>query len=963
MIAASGGSISGTPTDDDMMTGSCTLAVSVSDGTNFAPEQSFTLTLNNMQPTLIVPNPITLTEDSLLAVVASATEIESNEEGSGFYSLGTAATTDCSPNFDSISIDSVNGELSMDPKLNFSGSCNIKIVFNDQNPSNSTTTQTVVVNVTNVNDAPTTNNRTYNISEDTPFFATGSNSLLAGAVDPDSTLQAIQTSSPANGSITFFDPVTGEFTYSPNAGFNGTDSFTYQVQETTPPNLSSTTKTMNIAAVNDTPVFTGAAPWSCPTSIAEDTLISCSAPATDEEGATLTWEKDAASTCGFISVTTSNGNISGTPTDDQVGSCSVVLNVSDGNSTTTDAFTLTVTNVVPSLTVNAPANVSEDDPKITILGDTDVQSSDEGFGAYSLISPAGSPACSSVSSNLMIDFASGLVEYQPSANFNGSCFIKIQFDDGNSPTNIVTQEVSVSVTAVNDAPSALADTYNVAKDDFLFIDAAAGVLGNDSDIEDPVASLIVTLTVSPTYHDGTFLLNSDGSFTYTPILGYIGSDSFTYELSDSNGGTSSATVTINVTGTDDHPEWTNPIYSDELITGSSFSVTHTATDPNSTPVNYSIIYGDMDCDERKANVTVDAAGVVTGTGFSFGFGKPSECTVKVAAESGGVFIYKKFRVVTLASSMVTACNLGTVNDACTISFATINLNPDESVHGNGSITLDNSDIIGPPDKWIYIKVGGDLNLQNSSTIQGNVVVVAANINIDATSQFIGDGLGYPADTLVNKPGIGPGGGSNGTYPLDTTYRFAGSGGGHGGFGGDSTFFWTPTPAIHEANPGGSFYGDEFRPREFGSSGGGGSGSLGGAGGGAVALFAPNGTIQLDGEIRVNGYPGDDRTATASQNPGGGGAAGSIFIAGMSVHGAGNLYAEGGAGGDGNLSGNGYNGGGGSGGRIAIYYFSGSPAFNPFIAGGPMGIGGSADKTFYSTDGDPGTYHLMQYPFP
>ena len=54
------------------------------------------------------------------------------------------------------------------------------------------------------------------------------------------------------------------------------------------------------------------------------------------------------------------------------------------------------------------------------------------------------------------------------------------------------------------------------------------VLANDSDPEgDP---LTASLETSPT--GGTILFNSDGSFTYTPNQGFVGTDSFTYRVSD-----------------------------------------------------------------------------------------------------------------------------------------------------------------------------------------------------------------------------------------------------------------------------------------------------------------------------------------------------------------------------------------------------------------------------------------------
>jgi hypothetical protein len=71
---------------------------------------------------------------------------------------------------------------------------------------------------------------------------------------------------------------------------------------------------------------------------------------------------------------------------------------------------------------------------------------------------------------------------------------------------------------------------------------APGVLENDSDpdndtlfIEDKTLPANVWLTLS-----------TDGSFSYTPDIGFAGADSFTYTVGDGNGGTDTATVTIMV---------------------------------------------------------------------------------------------------------------------------------------------------------------------------------------------------------------------------------------------------------------------------------------------------------------------------------------------------------------------------------------------------------------------------------
>jgi len=101
--------------------------------------------------------------------------------------------------------------------------------------------------------------------------------------------------------------------------------------------------------------------------------------------------------------------------------------------------------------------------------------------------------------------------------------------------------VDIAVNPVNDAPVAVANRYQLNQGQTLSIDAAMGVLSNDLDVEGDALSAVIE--TSPA-HAATFLLNADGSFSYTPQLGFSGVDSFTYRACD--GPASSAVTTVRV---------------------------------------------------------------------------------------------------------------------------------------------------------------------------------------------------------------------------------------------------------------------------------------------------------------------------------------------------------------------------------------------------------------------------------
>ena len=104
---------------------------------------------------------------------------------------------------------------------------------------------------------------------------------------------------------------------------------------------------------------------------------------------------------------------------------------------------------------------------------------------------------------------------------------------------------------VNDPPVAADDTYITAEDTPLTVDAP-GVLDNDSDADgDPLTAVMDsplaggTLVYSPSI-SGTLLFDADGSFIYTPTLGFSGVVSFTYHVHDGTVESNIATVEIMV---------------------------------------------------------------------------------------------------------------------------------------------------------------------------------------------------------------------------------------------------------------------------------------------------------------------------------------------------------------------------------------------------------------------------------
>ena len=99
----------------------------------------------------------------------------------------------------------------------------------------------------------------------------------------------------------------------------------------------------------------------------------------------------------------------------------------------------------------------------------------------------------------------------------------------------------------NRAPIAADDSYSSIAGVKFSVSAAEGVLAND-DNTDGVPQPIRAVAASGSTSGGSYVLNADGSFVYTPSVGFVGlTDSFTYRATDGKALSAQATVTIALT--------------------------------------------------------------------------------------------------------------------------------------------------------------------------------------------------------------------------------------------------------------------------------------------------------------------------------------------------------------------------------------------------------------------------------
>ncbi|WP_295539006.1 Ig-like domain-containing protein [uncultured Pseudacidovorax sp.] len=477
-------------------------------------------------------------------------------------------------------------------------------------PTGATSTTTLTLTVTGVNDAPVAVDDSATTPEDTAITI----NVLANDKDVDvEPLSVVQIDGKnavvgqaiavEHGTATL--NANGSITYNPDAGYNGPASFTYTVSDGTARDIA----TVNIVvdSVNDPPnaldnVVSGF----------EDTPLNFDPRSNDTDpdgdalnitainGQPIAVGSPVALKDGVLSLN-ADGTLTFTPNKDFNGKVDFQYTVDDGRGgTDTAKVTMDMKPVnddpVPVNPPNPPANQTfdpvtknysivtpEDTPIAGKVAATDVD------GDTLTFSKTTDPAHGTVVVN-----ADGSYTYTPTKDFNGKDSFTVTVDDGNGGKAVST--VFVDVTPVNDAPTA--PNYSLTTQEDTPI--SGKVVGSDVD-GDPLA-----YTKGSDPKNGTVVVNADGTFTYTPGKDYNGSDSFTVTVRDPSGATATSTVTIGVTPMNDAP--TVPNYS--------------LTTPEDKPVSGKVVGSDVDgdplsytkgSDPAHGSVTVNADGTFTYT--------------------------------------------------------------------------------------------------------------------------------------------------------------------------------------------------------------------------------------------------------------------------------------------------------------------------------------------------------------
>ncbi|MEC4091728.1 Ig-like domain-containing protein [Pseudoalteromonas rubra] len=563
--------------------GSGTFTYQVSDGTNtVSSDSATTITASSQQVTGV--NVSTLNEGTLTLTVIVSDEAGNAAEGvtasvTKKYNVapvlsGTPASTineDAAYSFTPTLTDSDDGDTHTFSIVNKPGwaefdtatgaltgtptdsdvgtHSNIQISVSDGTEQATLTAFSIEVN--NTNDAPVGQDFTFTLDEEATLTVAAANGLLSTATDDDTdsgdTLTVSAVSQPQHGQLSL--NADGSFSYQHNGSENHSDSFTFQVVDSSNATSATQTVTLTINAVADAPTTVND---TATTNEDEAVTFNLLSNDSDPEGDMVASSAAIVTQPTKGSVSIENGVVTYTPNTNANGQDTFTYTVKDAalNTSSEATATVTITAVNDRPTVqNFAVNIDEDNASDALAvraGASDVEDGNPSGD----IAVATQPTKGSVA----IDQNAGTLVYTPSANETGTDSFTYTITDSEGSTS-EPATVSVTIGAVNDKPIVAGDSVTTNED----VGVTLAILNNDSDVEDQgFNGANVTLedqgNGAGSYAKADVSILADGSLQISPKQDENGTFSFTYTLTDSEGLTSdAATVTVTLTPVNDAP--------------------------------------------------------------------------------------------------------------------------------------------------------------------------------------------------------------------------------------------------------------------------------------------------------------------------------------------------------------------------------------------------------------------------
>ncbi|GGI78663.1 GlyGly-CTERM sorting domain-containing protein [Shewanella hanedai] len=456
-----------------------------------------------------------------------------------------------------------NASVSYVPTADFNGNDNLTVQVSD---GILTSSITVNIIITAINDTPNISGSPSNtIEEDTQF------NFTPAASDIDSTLLTFNIS--GRPSWASFNPSTGTLSGTPtNEDVGNFDGIIISVRDDLGATSNLPTFSITVTNVNDAPVISGT-PAS---SVDEDSLYSFTPTLLDADS-NDTHSFSVSNKPNWASFNGSNGTLSGTPANEDVGiSSNIVISVTDSAiaSASLPAFSIEVSNINDIPTLNSTQLEALEDTEL--LFNLDANDDDGDALTISLINQPQQGT---------LDTSGSQWVYKANENFHGDDNFTVTINDEQTSSDPI--EVNIKILPVNDAPNAQNDTFEL--DYTPSGEYRLSVLANDQDVDEDTLSL-----VSAESSLGTVEIDNE-ALLLTLSSGVTGDIHLSYFIVDPDGENSQAEVNLQITPNDEAlPTLTVPeavsVQAEGLFTRVDLGVAK-AFDSKGEPLPVSLKYG------------------------------------------------------------------------------------------------------------------------------------------------------------------------------------------------------------------------------------------------------------------------------------------------------------------------------------------------------------------------------------
>jgi hypothetical protein len=500
--------------------GSGSISIAVNDGV-LTDETTFTLDILNVAdaPILSGIGNQTLPEDTSITISLSASDVDSN---SLVFALNNASAE--------LNAQLIGNQLTITPNGNYSGVGEITVSVSDGTLTDSEIFSVVVMAE---NDAPILNPIADQvINEDSSLSLV----LNASDIDSDNLSYSAVSSNPSISTIMNGNALS----VIPEENYSGTADITVTVSD----GLSDDSKTFSIevTAENDTPTINPIADQV----INEDASITLTLNASDVDSDTLSYS--VISSNQSIPTVINGNTLSITPEKNYSGTTSITVTVSDGTTTTSNTFFVSVNSVndAPVLITKSAVTIEEDKLFLLQLEATDIDSEVLTYTAEA------------DSSELLVTVIGSQVSIRASADHTGTHSLTVVVSDGELTD---TATFDVIITPVNDAP----DIHSFDNQEFN-VDEGLTIALSASDVDDDELS---------------FSAESSDEATITAV---VNGTTLTLSATDIYNGSATITITVSDGELTDSTTFITSIANGEVLSPLSLSVNGNPVDNNAIVV-------------------------------------------------------------------------------------------------------------------------------------------------------------------------------------------------------------------------------------------------------------------------------------------------------------------------------------------------------------------------------------------